>query len=76
MPTSVRLPWWPALLAALLASEVALAQGTGAVYAPRRADVVAAGGGRPLAVAAGAPERAVAELLRARGREEATLASL
>ena len=76
MPSSVRLSWWPALFAALLLSEAAHAQGTGAAYAPRRADVVAAPGGRPLAAAAATPENAVADVLRARGRQEATLSTV
>ena len=62
------------LLGALLCSQFAQAQVRPPTYGPQRADVVAAAAGRPLAtVRMDAPERGVAELLRARGRQDATL---
>ena len=77
MVTSVRLSWLALLCAALFSSQVAQGQSGPAGYQPRRADVVAATPGRPLALAgAGAQERAVADVLRTRGRQAATLSTL
>ena len=65
------------LIAALCCWQPAQAQGGLATYAPGRADVVAASPGRPLAVAgAASQERAVADVLRARGRADATLSTV
>jgi hypothetical protein len=66
-----------ALWAALALSGSAFAQGTAPGYELRRADVVRAEAGRPLADArGGAAGQAVAAVLRARGRDANTVAAL
>ena len=77
MVTRARLSSVAVLCAALFSAQAAQAQSGPANYQPRRADVVAAAPGRPLALAgSGAPERTVVDLLRARGRQDATLATV
>ena len=67
-----------AIAGALAAAGAAFAQGAAPSYESRRADVLRADAARPLAElrTAGSPERAVAAVLRARGRDDASLAAL
>ncbi len=71
------IPATSALVATLIVAGAAHAQGKAPTFEPRRAEVAAAASGRPLAVAgANAPERTVVDVLRARGRPDATLATV
>ncbi len=66
-----------AFCAALSLAGAAMAQGAAPGFDQRRAEVLRADSARPLADArAGTPDRAVAAVLRARGRDEASLAAL